>query len=170
MKLSDVLTQMKLEPTNDPIAESPELAGGRSIPTAGWYCTGQVARGHLTRCLRRIQVTTFAMCWRRWHAGRARDGFIALGYAGWESGQLERECATTPGCRCPSTPARVRPALRRALARGLAVDGHRRSSDFQPRLHGSCVKAAEASQHHSDENQKCSLTHIVAFFRFYVCL
>jgi len=32
------------------------------------------------------------MCWLLWRGGEGpTDAFIALGYAGWESGQLERE-------------------------------------------------------------------------------
>lgn len=93
MKLADVLSQMKLEAADESIGERAVLRGGpvhadRGFvlhkPGGTWDSSHQVSNI--------IQVTTS----RDVLAAIARgDGpesaFIALGYAGWESGQLEKE-------------------------------------------------------------------------------
>ena len=93
MRLSEVLLQMKLEPRDEQIAAQPVLRGGplhtdRGFvlhrPGGQWDSTVQVSES--------IQVTTS----RDVLAAMARgdgplDAFVALGYAQWEPGQLERE-------------------------------------------------------------------------------
>ena len=107
MKLSDVLSQMKLEPSSEHIGEQPVLRGGpvhtdRGFvlhrPGGQWDPTHKVSDS--------IQVTTS----RDVLAAMARgdgpsDAFIALGYAGWEAGQLEREMTDNAWPRCRSTRA-----------------------------------------------------------------
>jgi putative transcriptional regulator len=93
MKLSDVMSQMKLEPVDMMIGERPVLRGGpvqvdRGFvlhrPGGSWDSTHRISE--------QVQVTTS----RDVLAAMARgagpdDAFVALGYAGWEAGQLERE-------------------------------------------------------------------------------
>ena len=93
MRLSEVLSQMKLEPRDEQIGAQPVLRGGplhadRGFvlhrPGGQWDSTVQVSDS--------IQVTTS----RDVLAAMARgdgplDAFVALGYAQWEPGQLERE-------------------------------------------------------------------------------
>jgi putative transcriptional regulator len=125
MKLSDVLSQMKLEPTSDSIAELPVLRGGPVNTDRGFVLHRPGGKwDHTHKVSESIQVTTS----RDVLAAMARgdgptDAFIALGYAGWEAGQLEkemRENADHAG-RCSR---RVRTAVRRSMAWGLAVDGN----------------------------------------------
>jgi len=93
MTLSDVLSQMDLEAGTPQIAEQAVLRGGpvhtdRGFvlhrPGGSWDSSIQVSD--------LVQVTTSrdvlaAMA----HGKGPGDAFIALGYAGWDPGQLERE-------------------------------------------------------------------------------
>jgi putative transcriptional regulator len=93
MKLSDVLTQMQLEPSSNEIAAQPVLRGGpvhtdRGFvlhrPGGDWDHTHKVSES--------IQVTTSRDVLAAMARGEGpSDAFIALGYAGWDAGQLERE-------------------------------------------------------------------------------
>jgi putative transcriptional regulator len=93
MKLSDVLSQMKLEPRDEQIAAQPVLRGGplhtdRGFvlhrPGGAWDATHRVSDF--------IQVTTSRDILAAMARGEGpSDAFIALGYANWEAGQLERE-------------------------------------------------------------------------------
>ncbi|MGQ0833793.1 MAG: YqgE/AlgH family protein [Gammaproteobacteria bacterium] len=93
MKLSEVLSQMKLEPITDEIGSQPVLRGGPVHTDRGFVLHrpgGDWDSTHMVSDL--IQVTTS----RDVLAAMARgdgpsDAFIALGYAGWDSGQLEKE-------------------------------------------------------------------------------
>lgn len=93
MKLSDVFTQMKLAPSSEQIATMPVLRGGPVHTDRGFvlHRPGGVW-DHTHKVSDSIQVTTS----RDILAAMARgdgptDAFIALGYAGWEAGQLEKE-------------------------------------------------------------------------------
>ena len=93
MRLSDVLSQMKLEPSSEQIAAQPVLRGGpvhtdRGFvlhrPGGSWDSTHKVSE--------MIQVTTSRDVLAAMARGEGpSNAFIALGYAGWEAGQLERE-------------------------------------------------------------------------------
>jgi putative transcriptional regulator len=93
MRLSDVLSQMKLEPRDEQIAAMPVLRGGpvhtdRGFvlhrPGGKWDSTVQVSD--------LVQVTTSRDVLAAMARGEGpTDAFIALGYAGWDAGQLERE-------------------------------------------------------------------------------
>jgi putative transcriptional regulator len=93
MKLDEVLSQMKLKAGNDEIAGLSVLRGGpvhqdRGFvlhrPGGDWDSTHKVSES--------IQVTTSRDVLQAMAKGEGpRDAFIALGYAGWEAGQLERE-------------------------------------------------------------------------------
>ena len=93
MTLGDVLAQMKLDPATPAIGERPVLRGGpvhtdRGFvlhrPGGEWDSTHRISDG--------IQVTTSRDVLAAIARGEGpRVAFIALGYAGWEPGQLERE-------------------------------------------------------------------------------
>lgn len=93
MQLSEVLSQMKLKPVDERIGSQAVLRGGpvhtdRGFvlhrPGGAWDSTHQVSDS--------IQVTTSRDVLAAMARGEGPDGaFIALGYAGWEGGQLERE-------------------------------------------------------------------------------
>jgi putative transcriptional regulator len=93
MKLSDVLSQMKLEPTNDSIAELPVLRGGPVNTDRGFVLHRPGGKwDHTHKVSESIQVTTSRDVLAAMASGNGpTDAFIALGYAGWEAGQLERE-------------------------------------------------------------------------------
>jgi putative transcriptional regulator len=95
MKLSDVLTQMKLAPTSEQIAAQPVLRGGPVHTDRGFvlHRPGGVW-DHTHKVSESIQVTTSRDILAAMARGEGpTDAFIALGYAGWESGQLEKEMA-----------------------------------------------------------------------------
>lgn len=93
MKLGDVLTQMKMEPEHAAVGERPVLRGGpvnmdRGFvlhrPGGDWDSTHRVSDS--------VQVTTSRDVLSAMARGAGpQDAFIALGYAAWEGGQLERE-------------------------------------------------------------------------------
>ena len=93
MRLSDVLSQMKLEPSTEYIAAQPVLRGGpvhtdRGFvlhrPGGNWDSTHRISDN--------VQVTTSRDVLAAIARGEGPHGaFVALGYAGWDAGQLERE-------------------------------------------------------------------------------
>jgi putative transcriptional regulator len=93
MKLSEVLSQMQLEPSTIQLGEQPVLRGGpvhadRGFvlhrPGGDWDSTHRVSDN--------VQVTTSRDVLAAMARGEGpQDAVIALGYAGWEAGQLERE-------------------------------------------------------------------------------
>jgi putative transcriptional regulator len=93
MKLSDVLSQMKLEPSNETIGELPVLRGGPVNTDRGFVLHRPGGKwDHTHKVSDAIQVTTSRDVLAAMARGEGPlDAFIALGYAGWESGQLERE-------------------------------------------------------------------------------
>lgn len=93
MKLCDVLTQMQLEPSNDEIAAQPVLCGGPVHTDRGFVLHRPGgAWDHTHKVSESIQVTTSRDILAAMARGEGPgDAFIALGYAGWDSGQLERE-------------------------------------------------------------------------------
>ena len=93
MKLADVLSQMKIDPLDAHIGERPVLRGGPVHTDRGFVLHrpgGQWDSSHQVSGL--IQVTTSRDVLAAMANGEGPErAFIALGYAGWESGQLERE-------------------------------------------------------------------------------
>jgi len=93
MKFSDVLEQMKLTASDPIVAAQPVLRGGpvhtdRGFvlhrPGGEWDSTHRVSDA--------VQVTTSRDILAALARGEGpKDAFIALGYAGWEPGQLDRE-------------------------------------------------------------------------------
>jgi putative transcriptional regulator len=93
MHLSDVLTQMQLEALSDDIAAQPVLRGGPVHTDRGFVLHRPGGEwDHTHKVSDAIQVTTSRDILAAMARGEAPgDAFIALGYAGWDSGQLERE-------------------------------------------------------------------------------
>jgi putative transcriptional regulator len=93
MRLSEVLTQMKLPAQSESIAAKIVLSGGpvhqdRGFvlhrPGGNWESTHKISDS--------IQVTTSRDVLAAMARGEGpENAFIALGYAQWEAGQLERE-------------------------------------------------------------------------------
>ena len=93
MKLGEVLSQMRLTAVRDDIAERPVLRGGPLYPDRGFVLHrpgGAWDSSH--RISEHVQVTTSRDVLAAIARGEGPpEAFIALGYAGWEAGQLERE-------------------------------------------------------------------------------
>jgi putative transcriptional regulator len=93
MRLSEVLTQMKLPAQSDTIGEKIVLSGGpvhqdRGFvlhrPGGKWESTHKISES--------IQVTTSRDVLAAMARGEGpENAFIALGYAQWDAGQLEQE-------------------------------------------------------------------------------
>jgi len=93
MKLGDVLAQMKLEPTAEGIGDRAVLRGGPVHTDRGFVLHRPGGEWDSThRISEAVQVTTSRDVLVAMARGDGpRDAFVALGYAGWEAGQLERE-------------------------------------------------------------------------------
>src|SRR5256885_16641183 len=106
MKLSDVLSQMKLEPTTEDIAAQPVLRGGPVHADRGFVLHRPGGKWDPThKGSDTIQGTTSRDVLAAMARGEGpSDAFIALGYAGWESGQLERELRDNAWASMPVDP------------------------------------------------------------------
>ena len=106
MKLSDVLSQMKLEPSTEDIGAQPVLRGGPVSTDRGFVLHRPGGKwDHTHKVSDDIQVTTSRDVLAAMARGEGpSDAFIALGYAGWESGQLERELKDNAWASMPVDP------------------------------------------------------------------
>ncbi len=93
MRLSDVLSQMQINPSSEIIAGQPVLRGGPVHTDRGFVLHRPGGQwDHTHKVSDTIQVTTSRDVLAAMARGEGpADAFIALGYAGWEAGQLERE-------------------------------------------------------------------------------
>jgi putative transcriptional regulator len=93
MKLLDVLAQMKLEPRDLEIGARPVLRGGPMSTDRGFVLHRPGGQwDHTHKVSDTIQVTTSRDVLAAMATGSGPEkAFIALGYAGWEAGQLEKE-------------------------------------------------------------------------------
>jgi putative transcriptional regulator len=93
MRLSDVLEQMRITPSSENIAAQPVLRGGPVNTDRGFVLHRPGGQwDHTHKVSETIQVTTSRDVLAAMARGEGpQDAFIALGYAGWDSGQLERE-------------------------------------------------------------------------------
>jgi putative transcriptional regulator len=93
MTLSEVFEQMKIDPTDRRAADLPVLRGGPVHQDRGFVLHRPGGEWDSThRISDSIQVTTSRDVLAAMAGGTGPDkAFIALGYAGWEAGQLERE-------------------------------------------------------------------------------
>jgi len=107
MRLSEVLAQMKLASESEAVGEQTVLRGGpvhqdRGFvlhrPGGSWESTHRISDN--------IQVTTSRDVLAAMAKGEGpEDAFIALGYAQWEEGQLERELRENVWLTLPATDA-----------------------------------------------------------------
>jgi putative transcriptional regulator len=107
MRLAEVLAQMKLPAHSDTVAEQIVLSGGpvhqdRGFvlhrPGGSWESTHKISDT--------IQVTTSRDVLAAMARGEGpQDAFIALGYAQWDAGQLERELKENAWLTLPVTDA-----------------------------------------------------------------
>lgn len=104
MKLSDVFEQLSLDAADARIGQQPVLRGGPVQTDRGFVVHRQGGSWDSTlKVSEQIQVTTS----RDILAAMARgDGppnaFIALGYAGWDAGQLEQEILANAWLSAPA--------------------------------------------------------------------
>ena len=93
MRLAEVLSQMHLEPRDEQIAGQPVLRGGPVRADSGFVL--HRPGGSWNRSIRvsdLVQITTSRDVLEAMARGEGpQDAFIALGCAGWDAGQLERE-------------------------------------------------------------------------------
>ncbi|MCC7414032.1 MAG: YqgE/AlgH family protein [Gammaproteobacteria bacterium] len=126
--LGEVLSQMELAPATNAIRDCPVFEGGPVQPDRGfilhrpthdWGSTIEVT-GEIGVSTSRDILEAIA------HGQGPQDMLIALGYAGWGAGQLEREIAENAWLSGPADPDimfRTAPEARwRAAARVLGVD------------------------------------------------
>ena len=106
MRLSDVFSQMKLETFDEQIGSRPVLRGGPVQMDRGFVLHRPGGNwDHTLKVSDVIQVTTSRDVLAAMARGEGpSDAFIALGYAGWESGQLEREMRENAWLSMPVDP------------------------------------------------------------------
>jgi len=107
MKLNDVFEQLSLDSANTRVGDAAVLRGGPVQTDRGfvihrfggsWDSTLKVSD--------RIQVTTSRDVLAAMARGEGpQDAFIALGYAGWEAGQLEQEMLANAWLSVPADEA-----------------------------------------------------------------
>ena len=93
MKLGDVFAQMHLETARDTIGDALVLRGGPVHPDRGFGLHRPGGHWDSTHVVsEQIQVTTSRDILGAIARGEGpSDAFMALGYAGWDAGQLDRE-------------------------------------------------------------------------------
>lgn len=93
MHLSDVFSQMQIAPSSQAIAAQPVLRGGPVHTDRGFVLHRPGGHwDHTHKVSETIQVTTSRDVLAAMARGEGPgDAFIALGYAGWDAGQLEQE-------------------------------------------------------------------------------
>ena len=135
LKLSEVLSQLSLEAADEALGESPVLGGGpvgheRGFVLHGgraeWEATLEVSQGIRVTFSRDILA---AMA----QGSGPENAVVALGYAGWDAGQLEAEMMANAWLTVTATPDIVFdvPYERRwrAAAERLGIDMTRLASD-----------------------------------------
>jgi putative transcriptional regulator len=93
LTLGEVLGQMKLDSAEEGVGGKPVLRGGPVHTDRGFVLHRPGGEWDSThRISEAVQVTTSRDVLVAMARGDGpRDAFVALGYAGWEAGQLERE-------------------------------------------------------------------------------
>ncbi|MGB8327685.1 MAG: YqgE/AlgH family protein [Steroidobacteraceae bacterium] len=93
MQLAEVLSQMKLKAVDDQTGARVVLRGGPVHPDRGFVLHRPGGTWDSTHVVSpAVQVTTSRDVLAAIARGEGpADAFVALGYAGWEGGQLERE-------------------------------------------------------------------------------
>jgi len=104
MKLSDVFEQLKMPTPNDALGRQPVLQGG-PVQTDRGFVVHQIGGQweHTRQISPRIQVTTSPDILDAMARGAGPEtAIVALGYAGWSAGQLERELAQNAWLTVPA--------------------------------------------------------------------
>ena len=94
MQLADVFRQLKLPTTREPLSSQPVLQGGPVQMDRGFVVHRAEERtwDSTLRVSDQVHVTTSRDILDAMANGSGpADAFVALGYAGWEAGQLENE-------------------------------------------------------------------------------
>ena len=126
--LGELLDQLKLPTSDESLAQRPIVAGGPVHPDRGFVVHDDPREWESTlRFGRGLAVTTSRDILAAMARGDGpRNALVALGYAGWEAGQLEDELAQNSWLTVPADPAIVfdTPLEQRwqAAARALGVD------------------------------------------------
>ena len=104
MKLADVFEQLKMPTPNDALGRQPVLQGGPVQTDRGFvvhHSGGQWE--HSRQISPRIQVTTSPDILDAMARGSGPEtAIVALGYAGWSAGQLEKELAQNAWLTAPA--------------------------------------------------------------------
>ena len=106
MDLHDLLTQMKIEHVNPELAAHPVLAGG-PVSTDRGFVLHSTRHGFSSslELTDELMVTTSLDILKDLSTANAPEQFlVALGYAGWEAGQLEQELLDNSWLTLPATP------------------------------------------------------------------
>ncbi|MCP1728401.1 putative transcriptional regulator [Natronospira proteinivora] len=131
--LLDVLEQLELEQQDPAIGEQVLFSGGPVERERGFVIHQPVGNWEATLDLGdELGVTSSRDILAAIAEGKGPDrSFVALGYAGWEAGQLEQEITENAWLSSPADPRilfDVPPAERwREAARNMGVDIHRLS-------------------------------------------
>lgn len=126
--LGELLDQLKLPTRDEQLAQRPIVAGGPVHPDRGFVVHDDPREWESTlRFGRGLAVTTSRDILAAMARGDGpRNALVALGFAGWEAGQLEEELAQNSWLTVPADPAIVfdTPLEERwhAAARALGVD------------------------------------------------
>jgi putative transcriptional regulator len=94
MQLSDIFRQLKLPTTREPLSSQPVLQGGPVQTDRGFVVHRAEERtwDSTLRVSDQVHVTTSRDILDAMARGAGpSEAFVALGYAGWEAGQLENE-------------------------------------------------------------------------------
>ena len=93
MRMGEIFEQLEIELGEGPCASARCCAADRCRPTAASSCIAPAANGtRRSRSPIRCTSPPRATSWRRWPAAQGpEEAVVALGYAGWDGGQLEEE-------------------------------------------------------------------------------
>ena len=128
LTLSDVFEQMDITASDETVGDRPVFAGGPVNTERGFVLHSATKPWHSTlRITDEIYITTSRDILEAMADGNGPgDSLVALGYAGWGSGQLESEIAQNSWLASPATPDilfRLPPGERwAAAAAAIGVD------------------------------------------------
>ena len=128
MRMSEIFEQLEIELPGGPLSERQVLRGGPMQTDRGFVVHRAFGQWDSTL---KVSDTLHVTTSRDILAAMARgegpaEAVVALGYAGWDGGQLEDEIRANAWLSAPvDSRSHLRHAVRIALARGRAPFGHR---------------------------------------------